>query len=1188
MESNKKIFRSNSIRTLCTLPLFLLPIAEMNGTTTYAQSVQFSFSLSNSTVKEVLEQIENESEFVFVYYENTFDPSKKVSINANGKEVDEILDEVFAGQGVSYEINDRQVILKKGDVANTASNAVSQQETRKVKGIVKDSSGEPIIGANVLVKGTSIGTITDMDGNFILDVPSDCTLQISYIGFNTQEIKVTNQTNDLTVSLKEDTETLDEVVVVGFGSQKKANLTGSVSTVKMDEVMGSRPLVSASDALQGTMPGLMVSNNGNAPGKGKSFQIRGAYSLGAQNTTDGSYGAVIEPLVLIDNVEGDLDLVNPEDIESITVLKDAASSAIYGARAAGGVILVTTKRPQKNTQFTLNYNNNFAFASAINLPKQTSLETYLRAYSDATGDAFWTKGTPSVSKWLQYLEQYKKDPSSMKVYGDGIYKDADGGIYFLNEKDLVKNMLERSFQQTHNISASGGTDKVRYRLSAGYLSSDGVLITNKDKYTRMNVSGFMSADLTNWFTQEATFSYAHGKKSEPKSALGAIYSTRLASFYPEGTMPEEIVPEVAGLPFFTSRNQIQWSNPMTEKTDNPRIFLKSILKPLKGLQIAFEYTFDKNIYDYHWYTGSEYYTTVQGDKSVTPAEDYLEKRKRSTNYNAINLYATYDLTIKDIHKMKFMAGFNQESSYMDELEAYSYGQAVIEVPSLGGGTSTLKANDSYDEYAVRGGFFRINYSYNDIYLLEVNGRYDGSSKFPKNSRFGFFPSVSAGWNIAQESFMERTRTWLDGLKLRASYGVIGNQNIPTYAFNSTMSINNKYNGWLQNGNYVAAITTLPSLVSQNFTWEKVGTVDVGLDLTMLSNRLTGTFDWYQRNTNGMLAPGMQLPAVVGAEAPYQNTADMRTRGWEVALNWRDMVGNLEYRVGFNLSDSKSIITKYDGNSDYLLSSQRTNIYTGGTYTFWDYYEGKEVGEIWGYEFDGFYTVDDFKNTTTWELKDGIAKPDNANPMPGDVKFKNLRDDEKGTNLITSGDNTLKNPGDRKVIGNEMPRYLYGINLGLGYKGFDLSVFMQGTGRRDKWIANTLTFPLYSDFKFIPLYEGLENYWKPADVANGDYTCVNPDAEYPRIYGSYGNQASNYRESDKYLCDASYFRIKNVTLSYTFPKPVISKLLLRQLKAFVSIENLATFSSLPKGIDPETLTWDYPAFRTVSFGINVTL
>lgn len=594
------------------------------------------------------------------------------------------------------------------------------------------------------------------------------------------------------------------------------------------------------------------------------------------------------------------------------------------------------------------------------------------------------------------------------------------------------------------------------------------------------------------------------------------------------------------------------------------------------------------IYDYHWYTGSEYYTTVQGDKSVTPAEDYLEKRKRSTNYNAINLYATYDLTIKDIHKMKFMAGFNQESSYMDELEAYSYGQAVIEVPSLGGGTSTLKANDSYDEYAVRGGFFRVNYSYNDIYLLEVNGRYDGSSKFPKNSRFGFFPSVSAGWNIAQESFMERTRTWLDGLKLRASYGVIGNQNIPTYAFNPTMSINNKYNGWLQNGNYVAAITTLPSLVSQNFTWEKVGTVDVGLDLTMLSNRLTGTFDWYQRNTNGMLAPGMQLPAVVGAEAPYQNTADMRTRGWEVALNWRDMVGNLEYRVGFNLSDSKSIITKYDGNSDYLLSSQRTNIYTGGTYTFWDYYEGKEVGEIWGYEFDGFYTVDDFKNTTTWELKDGIAKPDNANPMPGDVKFKNLRDDEKGTNLITSGDNTLKNPGDRKVIGNEMPRYLYGINLGLGYKGFDLSVFMQGTGRRDKWIANTLTFPLYSDFKFIPLYEGLENYWKPADVANGDYTCVNPDAEYPRIYGSYGNQASNYRESDKYLCDASYFRIKNVTLSYTFPKPVISKLLLRQLKAFVSIENLATFSSLPKGIDPETLTWDYPAFRTVSFGINVTL
>lgn len=1136
--------------------------------------------MNNVSVKKAMTELQTKSGYSFVYIAGDLDTDRMVSVDAS--QLQEAVAQILKGQNVSYEIQGKNIVVKKGNRQQAPSGKKSQ-----IKGTVKDTNGEPIIGATIVEKGTTNGTVTDFDGNFVLEASEGVSLEVSYIGYKTCGLKA-EAGRALAVTLKEDTEVLEEVVVVGYGTQKKANLTGSVASVKMDEVMGSRPLVSASDALQGTMPGLMVSNNGNAPGKGKSFQIRGAYSLGAKNPDNGSYGAVIEPLVLIDNVEGDLDLVNPEDIETITVLKDAASSAIYGARAAGGVILVTTKRPQNNTQFSLNYNNNFAIANAINLPKQTSLDTYLRAYSDATGDAFWTMGSPSVSKWLGYLEQYRKDPSSMQVYGDGIYKDPDGVVYFLNEKDLVRNMLESSFQQTHNISASGGTDKIRYRLSAGYLSSNGVLITDKDKYKRMNVSGFMSADITKWFTQEATFSYAHGEKSEPKSALGAIYGTRLASFYPEGTMPEEIAPDAAGLMFFTPKNQILWSNPNNEDTANPRIFLKSIIKPLKGLQIAFEYTYDKNIYDYSWYSGKNEYTTVQGGRDVTPTDDYLEKRKRSTDYNSINLYATYDITVKDLHKMKFMAGFNQESSSMDEMEVYSYGQAVTDVPSLGGGTSTLKAKDSYDEYAVRGGFFRVNYSYNDIYLLEVNGRYDGSSKFPKDSRFGFFPSVSVGWNVAQEKFMENTRSWLDGLKLRASYGMIGNQNIPTYSYNPTMTLDNKYNGWLQNGNYVTAITSLPQLVSSNFTWEKVGTVDVGLDLTMLNSRLVGTFDWYQKNTNGMLAPGMQLPSVVGADAPYQNTADMRTRGWELALSWRDRVSDFNYSVGFNISDSKSIITKYESNSNYLLSSQRTNTVTGGTYTFWDYYEGKEIGEIWGYEFDGFYTVDDFKNTTTWELKDGVAKPDDANPMPGDVKFKNLRDDEKGTNLITSGDNTLNNPGDRKVIGNEMPRYLYGINLGFGYKGFDLSILMQGTGKRDKWIENNLTFPMYSDYKFIPLYDGLENYWKPVDAANGDYTCANPDAEYPRIYGSYGNQSSNYRQSDKYLCDASYFRIKNVTLSYTFPKPMISKIFLKQLKAFVSIENLATFSSLPKGIDPETLTWDYPAFRTVSFGINVTL
>lgn len=1042
-----------------------------------------------------------------------------------------------------------------------------QQDNAVLKGKVVDlKTGDPIIGANIRVNNTKLNAITDLNGEFhISKVPAGAVLSVSYVGYEATTVKVGTK-NNITIPLTDISSSLDEVVVVGYGTQKKANLTGSVTTVKMDDVLGSRPLTNTSSALQGAVPGLLVSSGGNAPGTGKSFQIRGAYSVSNGN---------ISPLVLIDNVEGDIDLINPEDIESVTVLKDAASSAIYGARAAGGVILVTTKRPKGQTSFHLNYNNNFAFANATNMPKQAPLETYLNTYMDAAGDQFWSLGAPSVSKWLDYLHQYRQNPSSLNVVGDGIYKDEESGaIYYLNEKDLVKNMLETSFQQTHNISMSGGTDRLRYRLSGGFINNDGVLITDKDRFRRLNVSGYIGADITKWLTQEAIFSYASNRNSLPSSALGAIYGTRLASFYPEGTMPEGIDQLGGeGLPFFTPKNQVLWSNPSRHKKDNPRIYLKTTLKPVKGLEVAFEYTFDKNIYDYSWYTGKKAYTTIQGGKDVTPTDDYLTKTKSYTNYNSVNLYGTYSFNIKTDHKFKVMAGFNQESSYYESMAATSYGQAVTEVPSLGGGTSKLTATDSYSQYAIRGGFFRVNYNYADRYLFEVNGRYDGSSKFPKKNRFGFFPSASIGWNIAQEQFMTSTRSWLDGLKLRASYGMIGNQNIAPYAFIPSMSLNNKYNGWLIDNNYVTAVTSLPALVSQTFTWEKVKTLDIGLDFTLFKNRLTGTFDWYQKNTTGMLAPGMQLPAVIGAAAPYQNTADMRTKGWELNMTWRDRIGEFGYSIGFNISDATSKITKYDSNESNLLST---------------FYTGQKLGEIWGYIADGFYTVDDFESTASWKLKEGITSINGYNPRPGDIKFKNLRDDDETTNVITGGNGTLENPGDRKIIGNSTPRYLYGVNLGAGYKGFDLSVFLQGTGKRDAWLANALTFPLYSDYKYVTLYEGLSDYWKPVDAANGDYTAVNPNAKYARIYDNYGNMGSNYRTSDKYLSDASYLRIKNVTLSYAFPKKWVSRIMLNSLKAFVSIENLATFSNLPKGIDPETLSWNYPSFRTVSFGLSLSL
>lgn len=340
--------------------------------------------------------------------------------------------------------------------------------------------------------------------------------------------------------------------------------------------------------------------------------------------------------------------------------------------------------------------------------------------------------------------------------------------------------------------------------------------------------------------------------------------------------------------------------------------------------------------------------------------------------------------------------------------------------------------------------------------------------------------------------MKFSRNWLDGLKLRASYGVIGNQNISAYTFMPTMNVNNVSKSWIVNNSYVTAISSLPALVSQNFTWEKVGTVDVGIDATLFHNRFHMTFDWYQRDTKDMLAPGMQLPALVGADAPFQNTADMRTRGWELSLNWRDKIGKVGYRVGLNLSDYQSEIVKYDDNKDKLLSN---------------FYEGMKLGEIWGRVTDGYYTVDDFEDTNSWKVKEGVVTIDGFEVRPGDVKYKNLRDDNYGTNIITDGDKTFDNPGDRKIIGNETPRYQYGINLGVNYSGFDLNVILQGTGKRDYWVANSVTFPMLGD-NFVPLFSGLDDYWKPKDPGNGDWTAVNPNAKYPRIYGGLGNSKSN--------------------------------------------------------------------------------
>lgn len=1052
---------------------------------------------------------------------------------------------------------------------NTLIHSGITQQDGVCKGVVKDNQGETVIGASVVVKGSTNGTITGLDGDFTLDnVKRGDVIQISYIGYVSQE--VVWQGTPLNITLKEDSQTLEEVVVVGFGSQKKANLTGSVSQVKMDDVLGERPVTNVKNALQGSMPGLMVSG-GASPGEAKSFNIRGTVSINGMN-----------PLVLIDNVEGDIDLLNPEDIESVTVLKDAASSAIYGARAAAGVILITTKKAKKGEKFNLNYNANFGFQTSINSPKQASLDEYLRAYQAAGFSETYYAGNGSVSKWREYLAGYKENPAAYPTVGDGIYIGEDGAPYYLNDKDVYKAFQETSFMQTHNLTANGGTEKLRYRLSAGLTKEDGPLIESKDTYMRKNISSFISADITDWLTQEADFRYTVADRSEPMGSGDGIYCMNHISFYPSGMMPGSVNTSVGkDLPLITPENQIRYNNPYLTDTDNTRIYLRTILRPIKGLELVGEYTYDRKNWQKSYYAKKWEYTTEQLGSNNSVTSDYLFKSEDHEDYNALNLYGTYNFSIKEDHMFKVMAGFNQERKQNSWISVQTHDMIAPSAPSFTSATGKIIPQNSYSDYAIRGAFYRINYNYKDRYLFEANGRYDGSSKFPKDDRFGFFPSFSVGWNIARESWMEKTLDYVSDLKLRASWGQIGNQNIGNYGYYSTMQPVGNSNYWLKDGEFITYIST-PGLVSNSFTWETVETLDIGFDASMFNSRLQVTFDWYQRTTRDMLIAGIQLPAVVGTSAPMRNAADMRTRGWEIAVNWRDQIGDWKYNVGFNLYDYKSKITKYSNNEDKLLSQ--------------NYYEGKTLGEIWGYVSDGFYTIDDFDGPGTWQLKDGVASLDGYNPRPGDEKFVNLNDD-RGTNEINSGLNTVDSPGDQKVIGNSTPRYNFGVNLGVSYKGFSLSAILQGTAKRDVWIGGMSLFPFGGSAKaYYPVFYNQTDYWEPMGSCDGQYTendreywvAKNPDASLYRLYSNMQNHGSNQRASTKYLQNGAYMRLKNITLAYTFPKALISKVSLNALKVFVSAENLATISSLPKGYDPERLSWGYPFYRTLSFGLNVTL
>ena len=1037
-----------------------------------------------------------------------------------------------------------------------------QQTASSCKGVVKDVTGEPVIGASIVVKGTTNGTITDFDGNFSLEnVKDGDVIVISFIGYTSQEVKWKGA--PLAITLKEDTKTLEEVVVVGFGTQKKVDLTGAVSQVKMDKVLGDRPVLNAAAAMQGAIPGLQISG-GSGVGQARKFNIRGDVSLNGGG-----------PLVLIDNVEGDISTLNPDDIESVSVLKDAASAAIYGARAAGGVILVTTKRPKNETQFQFKYGVSQGWNEALTRPKQASLNEYLDAYKEAGfSDKYWAGGG-DISRWQELLGQYQAG-TLQGVHENGIYQDADGSVYYLKDGDPQGNALETGSLTNHNISVAGGTDKLRFRISGNFSLEDGPMYTDKDKYVRKALTSYVSADITKWFTQDLTMYYTDSRKSSSFSNIRDPYGIRLVSWYPEGMMPKEIIGTEEDLMIDSPRNGLIMAPVRKRKHSMPRFQMRSVFTPLKDWTITVEYSFNQDNEEYRSYTDIQEYADVQLAVKRQPlleGKDRYELYNGTTKYNALNIFSNYNFNIGQ-HKIGVMVGYNQEKNSVCNHTSAVEGQAVPNVPSFGGGTGLRFQTEKYSEYAIRGAFGRLTYNLNDRYLVTMNARYDGSSKFPKSNRFGFFPSISVGWRMGQEKFMSWAKDWLGDFKLRGSYGSIGNQSIEPYGFVPKMSVEES-NLWLSNGGKITKINA-PGLVRTNFTWETVNTLDFGFDFSAFDSRLTSTFDWYQRDTKDMLSAGVELPSVVGRPAPKQNVADMRTRGWEIAVNWQDQVGDWNYRAGVNFFSHKTVITKFDNKTGALS----------------EWAVGRDLNDKWGYVTDGYYSIDDFDlekaKQGAWVLKEGVPSINGYIVQPGDVKFKDL----DGNGEINNGANTLSDPGDMKVIGNTTPRFQFGSNLGVGYKGFDLSVMLQGVAKRDCWLPAAALYPFAGnggDGMYNPVYYNQTDYWqaKSYDPQDPDFMVAkNPNAKSFRIYDQLRNGGSNARTSTANKQSAAYMRVKNVTLSYNFPKEMIGKLHLNQLKLYVSAENLATFSSLPKGYDPESLKWEYPFYRTWSVGANI--
>lgn len=1134
-------------------------------------SQQVTIRLENASLEKIITEIHKQTGYMFFYDARLLKKAVPINMDVKNVPIEEALKKTFINQRFSWDIIDKTIIIKPiQKTPKEAQDQASGKEAiqKQLSGKVTTETGAPLAGASVKIKNTNIGTVTDQQGYFqIQPTGSKQTLIVSFTGFLSKEIDIDDQTS-LHITLTEVSSTVDEVVVVGYGTQKKVNLTGAVDVVGEEE-LANRPAANISMLIQGAAPNTNISLNnfGGEPGASQKWQIRGVGSISG-NTS---------PLILVDGVESNINLVDPENVASISILKDASASAVYGSRAAFGVVLITTKKGAKNQPTRVEYSNNMSVNVPIYIPNMESSLVYATAFNQAAANAGIT---PTFGQ-----EQLDR----IKGYIDGTYKteyDPDKPPFNLwrgrwdgnaNYNWTRKYYKESFLQQKHNLNLSGGSDKNQFYVSTGIYDQPGAATWGEDGYKRYNILANINSQVADWLSFNFSSRYGRSNNNLPLGVVGLdrTYTwSQIIDFWP--TMPMYNIDGSISNPLVLALDK--GGRILTEDHDL-WMNLGAEIEPVKGWKTSISYK-----YNYRWGSNAQNPLPVPvpipngTTGNIGEAASGYRSSLHQGQYNLLSMFTSYERNIGS-HYLKGLIGYEEDVDKTKGINGFKRNLISDQIPSISTATGDFTLDDSMEHWATQGIFGRLNYNFKEKYLLEMSARYDGSSRFAPENRWGFFPSFSAGYNISKEDFWEPVRPYLNSLKLRGSYGALGNQNVANYQYLPTIPIQyrrvaeNSTNPGYIIGNEVPLYALPPRLLSPDLTWEKITTLDIGAEGTLFSRRLEFVFDWYNRVTSDMLGPTAQLPGTIGATLPQSNNAKLSTKGYELSIGWNDKISdNLTYNVKASLADNKTKILEYYNQAGLVHN----------------WYPGKEYGEIWG------LTTDRIMQTS------GEAMPDqsfyHAKWGPGDIIYKDL----DGNGKINEGDRTLSNHGDLSIIAHTAPRYFYSVSAGLTWKNIDFNMFWQGIGKRD-FLPNT-TSEYFWGLMAAPnnsgMFQGgrMLDYWRPADETN--MFGPNTASYFPKPYFS-TERNKNTQDQSRYVLNASYIRLKNLQVGYTLPKNILEKVHISRARIYFSGENLLTFSALPKLYEPETAVASnprdggvdmgeiYPINQMYSFGINLT-